>query len=95
MKVLEVAYRTSWYVEDEKQEAEAMQRLSVADEYADKLLAMDFSTGSFKDWILIKDLQYALFYIEKLKNSFYVFDSIIMIKEARFYEFPLCEPAQQ
>lgn len=95
MKVIEIAYRTSWYQEDEKQEAEAMQRLSVADEYADKLLALDLSTGSFKDWMLIKDLQYALFYIEKLKNCFYVFDSILMIREDRSYEFTLREPEEQ
>lgn len=89
MKELEVTYRTSWYTAEGKQEAETMQQLSVTDETADKLLAMDFSTNSFKDWMLIKELQYALFYIEKLKNSFYNYDSIMKVKEARFYEFPL------
>lgn len=94
MKVLEVTYRSSRYAEDERVEMNTVQRLAVADEHAEKLLRMDFKLNTFPDWQAVKSLQYALLYIEQLKNRMYIFDSISKIKEYRDYE-PLCKPEKQ
>lgn len=94
MKVLEVTYRTSRYVEDERVEMNTVQRLAVADEHAERLLRMDFKLNTFPDWQAVKTLQYALLYIEQLKNCSYIFDSISKIKETRDYE-SLCEFEKQ
>lgn len=95
MKVLEVVYRTSWYVDNERREARAVLRFSAADEQADKLLAMDFSIKNFGEWQAVSNLQDALYYIEKLKNARYILGSVERIKEVTNDEFPLCIPKKQ
>lgn len=94
MKILEVTYRSSRYVEDTKIEMQVVKRLTAADEHAEKLLTMDFKVSTFPDWQAVKSLQYALLYIEELKNCSYIFDSIVKIREVKDYE-PLCEPKEQ
>lgn len=93
MRILEITYSTSWYINEEKHTAKVRKRLAVADEYADKLLALDFSVGSFPEWAAVKTLEYTLLYIEKLKDCFFNFGSITNVKEVKDYE-PLREPEE-
>lgn len=94
MKVLEVTYWTSRYVDDEWNVMNTVQRLAVADEQAERLLCMDFTLETFPTCVTTGILQYTLIYIEKLKNCTYIFDSISKIKEAKDYE-SLCEFEKQ